>query len=121
MATIHQSAIGLEMSVGETTTVLLARDGLPCPAILLAKVAGDNGFGAVFSVQASPDEGETWYDLKIVDLTGADEDALSASVTFGAAGARAVADIPYTLPDWQVRVSVAVTTHPITVDMWLEG
>lgn len=117
---LHQSIVGQVIAAGESGSYVIA-DGLLCAATLLAKVAGDAGFGAVFSFDASPDDGTTWYSLKVVDMSGTSEETLVSSITFGAAGAKALAAIPYVLSSWQFRVTVACTTHPITVDLWLVG
>jgi len=54
--------------------------------VLFAKIVGQAGASVVFTVQVSMD-GTTWFTVPVGDLTGADAEALAASVTVAANGA----------------------------------
>jgi hypothetical protein len=52
---------------------------------LFAEIVGQAGATVVFSAEVSED-GDTWFTVPVVDLTGASKDALVASVTVAANG-----------------------------------
>ena len=112
---IHETIVA-----GQTGQFVIAPN-LLVPTTLWAKVAGTAGYTATFSLEASPDRGVSWYDMKVVDLTGSSLTALASNVALSTDGAHAIAHIPWSLPGWELRVTIAATTHDVTVDAWLSG
>lgn len=111
--------LGWVVEAGQTETVVIATDGMPCRSVLLAKIAGTSGFSAVVSLQVNPDGGATWYTLPFVNLTGNSDVALVDTVTLTTAAARAIAGLDWLPSGAQVRVSITNSTQDATLDLWL--
>ena len=81
------------VGAGEATVLTFSGLGSWSRAQLLVKAALEAGAALTVSAEVKPRGAEDWFAVRVVDLTGNNEDTLAASVAIGASVTKAILEI----------------------------